>query len=99
MVTCPTCSKVFTSETKLKRHQDTATCRVINETQKNRVLQYTITELKKETECRAQELQDIITELQEEIKVLKAERDQFKTEKDLLHELTTKFIQNQQQVT
>ena len=75
MVTCPTCSKVFTSETKLRRHQATATCRVIYETQKNKVLQETI------------------LKLQEEINSLKIQRDQLKTEKDLLHGLATEAIQ------
>ena len=75
MVTCPTCSKVFTSETKLKRHQATATCRVIYETQKNQLLQETI------------------IKLQEEIRFLKIERDQLKTEKELLHGLATEAIQ------
>ena len=75
MVTCPTCSKVFTSETKLRRHQATATCRVIYETQKNQVLQETI------------------LKLQEEINFLRIERNQLKTEKELLHGLATEAIQ------
>ena len=75
MVTCPTCSKVFPTETKLKRHQASATCRVIYETQKNRMLQETI------------------LKLQEDINSLKIQRDQLKTEKELLHGLATEAIQ------
>ncbi len=82
MVTCQICSKVFQSESKLRRHQETAACRLIRETRNNRYLQDALTELRLE-----------MVAVETERDMLRAERDQLRAEKELLHGLASEAIQ------